>query len=94
MVSQVFLLRHHLDASKSNLFFDDPISSLDHMKRASIVVRIVGFAKYGQVMVFTHGIDFTIFLCKAARKPTLPYAMRGIENRRKSRPGYANLSHL
>lgn len=88
-----FLTEAHFDASKSALIFDDPVSSLDHMKRESVARRIVELAKDRQVVVFTHDVAFTMLLRKAAEEFTVPYATRGIEKPRKAEPGYTSEDH-
>ena len=88
-----FLTEAHFDASKSALIFDDPVSSLDHMKRESVARRIVDLAKDRQVVVFTHDVAFTMLLHKAAGEIAVPYATRGIEKRRKAEPGYTTENH-
>lgn len=88
-----FLTEAHFDASRSALIFDDPVSSLDHMKRESVARRIVELAKDRQVVVFTHDVAFTMFLRKAAEESTVPYATRGIEKLRKAEPGYTTVHH-
>lgn len=88
-----FLTEAHFDVSKSALIFDDPVSSLDHMRRERVARRIVELAKDRQVVVFTHDVAFTMLLRKAAKEFTVPYATRGIEKRRKSQPGYATAHH-
>lgn len=88
-----FLTEAHFDASKSALIFDDPVSSLDHMKRGSVARRIVELAKDRQVVVFTHDVAFTTLLHKAAKECNVSYTTRGIEKRRKTDPGYTTTSH-
>lgn len=88
-----FLTEAHFDASKSALIFDDPVSSLDHMKRESVARRIVELAKDRQVVVFTHDVAFTMLLRKAADEIAVPYATRGIEKRRNAEPGYTTEHH-
>lgn len=88
-----FLTEAHFDASKSALIFDDPVSSLDHMKREAVARRIVELAKDRQVVVFTHDVPFTMLLRKAADQFKVSYATRGIEKRRKAEPGYATEHH-
>lgn len=88
-----FLTEAHFDASKSALIFDDPVSSLDHMKRNLIARRIVELAKDRQVVVFTHDVAFTMLLYKAAKECNVSYATRGIEKRRKAEPGYTTEHH-
>ena len=88
-----FLTEAHFDVSKSALIFDDPVSSLDHMKREAVARRIVELAKDRQVVVFTHDVAFTMLLRKAANESTVSFATRGIERQRKMGPGYTTSSH-
>lgn len=88
-----FLTEAHFDASKSALIFDDPVSSLDHMKRNLVARRIVELAKDRQVVVFTHDVAFTMLLHKAAEECEVSYDTRGIEKRRKTDPGYTTTKH-
>lgn len=88
-----FLTEAHFDDSKSALIFDDPVSSLDHMKRDFVARRIVELAKDRQVVVFTHDVAFTMLLHKAAKQFNVSYTTRGIEKRRKTDPGYTTTSH-
>lgn len=88
-----FLTEAHFDTSKSALIFDDPVSSLDHMKRNSVARRIVELAKDKQVVVFTHDVAFTMLLHKAAKQCNVSYTTRGIERRRKAEPGYTTEHH-
>ena len=88
-----FLTEAHFEPSKSALIFDDPVSSLDHMKRESFARRIVELAKDRQVVVFTHDVAFTMLLHKAAEQFNVSYDTRGIEKRRKAEPGYTTDAH-
>lgn len=73
--------------------FDDPVSSLDHMKRESVARRIAALAEERQVVVFTHDVAFTMMLRKAAGESKVRFATRGIEKRRKIGPGFTTLDH-
>lgn len=88
-----FLTEAHFDVSKSALIFDDPVSSLDHMKRESVARRIVELAQDRQVVVFTHDVAFTMLLRKAAKESTVSFATRGIEKQRRKGPGYTTSHH-
>lgn len=88
-----FLTEAHFDASRSALVFDDPVSSLDHMKRESVARRIAALAEERQVVVFTHDVAFTMMLRKAAGESKVRFATRGIEKRRKIGPGFTTLDH-
>lgn len=88
-----FLTEVHFDTSKSALIFDDPVSSLDHMRREAVANRIVDLAGERQVIVFTHDIGFTMALRKATEVDEVPFATRGIERKRKIGPGFTTLKH-
>lgn len=63
------------------------------MKRESVARRIVALAEERQVVVFTHDIAFTMILRKAAGESNVPFATRGVEQRRKVGPGFTTLDH-
>lgn len=88
-----FLTEVHFDTSKSALVFDDPVSSLDHMRREAVANRIIDLAGERQVIVFTHDIAFTMVLRKTAEASDVPFATRGIERKRKIGPGFTTLKH-
>ncbi|HEX2894102.1 MAG TPA: AAA family ATPase [Marmoricola sp.] len=88
-----FLTEAHFEASKSALIFDDPVSSLDHMKREAVAHRIVALAEERQVIVFTHDVAFTMALRKAAGEAGVDFTTRGVERRRKVGPGFTTMSH-
>jgi energy-coupling factor transporter ATP-binding protein EcfA2 len=48
----------HFDDSKSALVLDDPVTSLDHIRRARVAESLVRFAADRQVIVFTHDLAF------------------------------------
>ena len=52
----------------SGLIFDDPVSSLDHMKREFVANRLVKEAEGRQVIVFTHDLTFLMYLASAAER--------------------------
>lgn len=88
-----FLTEVHFDESKSALVFDDPVSSLDHMRREAVANRIIDLAGERQVIVFTHDIAFTMVLRKTAEASDVPFTTRGIERKRKIGPGFTTLKH-
>lgn len=51
----------------SGLVFDDPVSSLDHMHRASVAKRLAEEGAYRQVVVFTHDLAFLLLLSEECR---------------------------
>jgi energy-coupling factor transporter ATP-binding protein EcfA2 len=54
-----FLAEISLSGHKGGLVFDDPVSSLDHIRRIKVAERIVKEAMHRQVIIFTHD---TVFL--------------------------------
>lgn len=54
-----FFTEVNLDASKSAVILDDPVSSLDHIRRRYVAKRLSEFAETRQVIVFTH--DASLF---------------------------------
>lgn len=88
-----FLTEVHFETSKSALVFDDPVSSLDHMRREAVAKRIVDLAGERQVIVFTHDVAFTMVLRKTAEAADVPFTTRGIERKRKVGPGFTTLKH-
>lgn len=88
-----FLTEAHFEPSKSALVFDDPVSSLDHMKREAVAARIVALAEDHQVIVFTHDVAFTMALRKAAGEADVAVTTRGVERKRKVGPGFTTTTH-
>lgn len=88
-----FLTETHFEPSNSALVFDDPVSSLDHMRREAVAKRIVALAEARQVVVFTHDAAFTATLRKAAGLAGVQFTERGVERRRKIGPGFTTLKH-
>lgn len=54
----LFLAEVGIEPGRSALIFDDPVSSLDHMRRERIAKRLVLEAKQRQIIVFTHDLAF------------------------------------
>lgn len=54
----LFLAEVGIEPGHSGLIFDDPVSSLDHLRRERIAKRLVLEAKKRQVIVFTHDLSF------------------------------------
>ena len=57
--------------AKSAIVFDDPVSSLDHIWRERIALRLVEEAKTRQVIVFTHDLLFLRLLVDGAKKEAI-----------------------
>ncbi|AKU92765.1 AAA family ATPase [Vulgatibacter incomptus] len=57
-----------LESSGSAIVFDDPVSSLDHLRRNRVAHRLAQLAKSRQVVVFTHDASFVLFLTEKAKE--------------------------
>jgi predicted methyltransferase len=72
---------------KSAVVFDDPVSSMDHKRRATIASRLVREAAHRQVVVFTHDLAFICDLdSAAARAEAMDFQSQYIE-RLAGKPG-------
>lgn len=60
------------------IVFDDPVSSLDHQRRANVVRRLVQEASKRQVIVFTHDLYFMCLIEKLATQSQTPCAMSSL----------------
>ena len=61
-----FFTEANLDGSKSALILDDPVTSLDHIRRGLVAARLVALAADRQVIMFTHDVAFVADLKRAA----------------------------
>ncbi|HWU16490.1 MAG TPA: AAA family ATPase [Devosia sp.] len=53
--------------AESTIVFDDPVSSLDHLHRDKVAVRLAEAGQTRQVIVFTHDMAFLLLLEEACR---------------------------
>lgn len=65
-----FLTEVQLNPNNRGVIFDDPVTSLDHERRASIAKRLVELAETKQVIIFTHDISFFAKLSSFAEANT------------------------
>jgi len=63
-----FLTEVQLNPNNSGVIFDDPVTSLDHKRRAIIAKRLVELSVKKQVVIFTHDIAFFSKLTSYADK--------------------------
>ncbi|WJR36111.1 AAA family ATPase [Mycobacteroides immunogenum] len=82
-----FFTEAEFDASKSAVVFDDPVTSLDHVRRDKVADRLAQLAKSRQVIVFTHDVAFLTDLLKSAGSAEVKVTARTIQ-RRGDVPGY------
>lgn len=88
-----FFTEAEFEQSKSALVLDDPVTSLDHMRRDNVAQRLVQLAAGRQVVVFTHDISFVGDLDRQATEQGVPWAERSIERRGDDSPGLCKDSH-
>jgi energy-coupling factor transporter ATP-binding protein EcfA2 len=67
-----FLAECKLVSAKNAIVFDDPVSSVDHIRRELIANRLASEAKARQVIVFTHDLCFAWDLTEAAKATSVP----------------------
>lgn len=73
-----FLTEVEGDTSKSAVVFDDPVTSLDHVRRERVARRIVELSTTRQVIVFTHDVAFMVDLKRAAESADVEVSERWI----------------
>jgi energy-coupling factor transporter ATP-binding protein EcfA2 len=85
----------HLDASKSALILDDPVSSLDHIRRRLVAERLAALAETRQVVVFTHDVSFVADIKREAKGLGVPVAERSVAKGRggERKPGECSVAH-
>ncbi|WP_250439735.1 AAA family ATPase [Delftia tsuruhatensis] len=72
----LFLAEIGIEPGRSGLIFDDPVSSLDHLRRERIAKRLVLEAKGRQVIIFTHDLAFALALTDIAEDLGVKFAHR------------------
>ena len=63
-----FLAEVNISGSTGAIVFDDPVSSLDHLRRELVATRLAEEAKKRQVIVFTHDVYFLCILQQEAER--------------------------
>ena len=77
-----FFTEASLDDSESGIILDDPVTSLDHIRRERVAERLVDFADTRQVVVFTHDVAFVGYLKGAASRKDVAVAERSVSRSR------------
>ncbi len=88
-----FFTEAFLDDSKSTIVLDDPVSSLDHIRRGRVAIRLAELAQERQVIVFTHDLAFVADLARTAGEAEVPMVERSVERHGDGRPGVCLESH-
>jgi hypothetical protein len=68
------------DATKSAVVLDDPVTSLDHVRRSLVAQRLAQLAADRQVIVFTHEVTFVGDLVRHATEAKVPISERWIQH--------------
>lgn len=82
-----FLTEIELNGACAGVVFDDPVTSMDHVRKESIAERLVDEATRRQVIVFTHDILFTNYLATAAEDKGVAFAGRTVWRNDNDEPG-------
>ncbi|MFA5939003.1 MAG: AAA family ATPase [Sinimarinibacterium sp.] len=82
-----FLTEVDLNGSCAGVIFDDPVTSMDHIRKESIAQRLVAEAAARQVIIFTHDILFTNYLASAAEAQGVNFTGRTVWNCDMQEPG-------
>ncbi len=90
-----FFTEAHLDTSRSALILDDPVTSLDHVRRELVAARLATFAEDRQVIVFTHDVAFVADLKRESMGRSVSVAERSVVRRRADggKPGACTTAH-
>jgi hypothetical protein len=86
-----FLTEVQLDKTNCGIVFDDPVTSLDHERKAKIAERLVKEAQARQVIVFTHDPVFMTYLAKYAEGGMVPVAAHWMK-RVNGTPGHVEMN--
>lgn len=82
-----FLTEVELNGACAGVVFDDPVTSMDHLRKEAIAQRLVSEAERRQVIVFTHDILFTNYLATAAEEKGVAFAGRTVWRNEANSPG-------
>ncbi len=90
-----FFTEARLDTSRSGLILDDPVTSLDHVRRELVASRMAEFAEDRQVIVFTHDVAFVGDLKREAKGRSVSVAERSVVRSRaeERKPGACTTDH-
>jgi hypothetical protein len=87
-----FFTEVHFDDSCSAIILDDPVSSLDHVRREYVAKRLADLSLDRQVIVFTHDVSFVADLRRAADHVQVQFTERSVV-RRGNTPGLCQEGH-
>ncbi|MBI5522403.1 MAG: AAA family ATPase [Desulfarculus sp.] len=73
-----FLAEVGLGGSRGGIIFDDPVSSLDHLRRGLVAKRLAAESAHRQVIVFTHDIYFLCLLMEQSKIASAPITTQSL----------------
>ncbi|TPG73845.1 AAA family ATPase [Pseudomonas arsenicoxydans] len=82
-----FLTEIELNGTCAGVIFDDPVTSMDHIRKELIAQRLVDEATRRQVIVFTHDILFTNYLATASEDKGVSFSGRTVWRDDNDAPG-------
>jgi energy-coupling factor transporter ATP-binding protein EcfA2 len=90
-----FFTEAHLDGSRSALILDDPVTSLDHIRRGLVAARLAELAEGRQVIMFTHDVSFVADLKREAGGRGVLVTERSVTRSRadERKPGSCSTKH-
>lgn len=88
-----FFTEAHLDRSFSAIILDDPVSSLDHIRRGYVAAELAELAMRRQVIIFTHDIAFVSELRRACTEKEVQFTERSVQRHRVHGPGECHDAH-
>jgi len=87
-----FLAELATSPDTSGIVLDDPVCSLDHVRRRRVAERLAEEARKRQVVVFTHDIVFLSYLRKAAEEGDVEHRILSVETVLGSGPGVCDVN--
>jgi energy-coupling factor transporter ATP-binding protein EcfA2 len=90
-----FFTEVQLDESRSAVILDDPVTSLDHIRRGLVATRLAALAESRQVVVFTHDVAFVADLKRETNGRGVSVAERSVTRSRadERKPGACCAAH-
>ncbi len=76
-----FLAEVNISGSSGGIIFDDPVSSLDHIRRERVARRLAQEADKRQVIIFTHDLYFLNLLVDEAQKANISFEQQSVTHR-------------
>ena len=75
-----FFTESQLNPMNRGMIFDDPVNSLDHVRKSKIAERLVQLSSAKQIIIFTHDLVFVYYLKKFVEVQKTGFQCHWIEN--------------